>query len=127
MKTERILIVDDEAAIREMIAIALDLAGFEARVVELSWFGDQIVPLSLGGAFHSRRLSILSSQVGHVATAQRATVTRAQRMEYALSLLHDPALDCLISGESRFDTLPTLMPRLVERPGVVLCHRIAYP
>ena len=29
MKNERILIVDDEAAIREMIAIALDLAGFE--------------------------------------------------------------------------------------------------
>lgn len=29
MKAERILIVDDEAAIREMIGIALDLAGFE--------------------------------------------------------------------------------------------------
>ena len=29
MKNERILIVDDEIAIREMISIALDLAGFD--------------------------------------------------------------------------------------------------
>jgi|GWRWMinimDraft_11_1066019.scaffolds.fasta_scaffold06697_2 two-component system phosphate regulon response regulator PhoB len=34
MKNERILIVDDEAAIREMIAIALDLAGFECIEAE---------------------------------------------------------------------------------------------
>ena len=34
MKNERILIVDDEAAIREMIAIALDLAGFECLEAE---------------------------------------------------------------------------------------------
>lgn len=34
MKTERILIVDDEAAIREMIAIALDLAGFDCIEAE---------------------------------------------------------------------------------------------
>ncbi len=34
MKAERILIVDDEAAIREMIAIALDMAGFEVLEAE---------------------------------------------------------------------------------------------
>ena len=34
MKNERILIVDDEAAIREMIAIALDLAGFDCIEAE---------------------------------------------------------------------------------------------
>ena len=34
MKSERILIVDDEAAIREMIAIALDLAGFDTIEAE---------------------------------------------------------------------------------------------
>ncbi|MDF2446783.1 MAG: phosphate regulon transcriptional regulatory protein PhoB [Moraxellaceae bacterium] len=34
MSSDRILIVDDEAAIREMIAIALDLAGFETLQAE---------------------------------------------------------------------------------------------
>ncbi len=34
MKNERILIVDDEAAIREMISIALDLAGFDCIEAE---------------------------------------------------------------------------------------------
>ena len=34
MKSDRILIVDDEAAIREMISIALDLAGFDTIEAE---------------------------------------------------------------------------------------------
>ena len=40
------------------------LAGFEATIVELSWYGDQAVPLPLGEAFHARRLTLKSSQVG---------------------------------------------------------------
>ena len=40
------------------LEVALGLAGFEARITELSWFGDQQVSLPLGGAFHARRLTI---------------------------------------------------------------------
>ena len=46
---------------------ALELAGFEATIVELGWYGDRAVGLPLGEAFHSRRLRLISSQVGAVA------------------------------------------------------------
>lgn len=108
------------------LRLALDLAAAEATIVELSWFGDRDVTLPLGGAFHARRLTIKSSQVGHVAASQRARWDTARRMQLALSLLADPALDALITGESSFEELPEVMARLAQAPGDTLCHRIRY-
>ena len=67
-----------------------------------------------------------SSQVGNVAAAQRARWTRERRLDLALRLLADPALDVLITGEDRFEDLPRVMARLAEDPGDTLCHRIVY-
>jgi len=106
--------------------LALRLAAVEAAIVELSWFGDQTVPLSLGGAFHARRLTIRSSQVGRVAPSQRPRWDARRRMQLALTLLGDPVLDALITGESEFETLPDVMADLARSPGDALCHRIRY-
>jgi len=108
------------------LEIALELAAFEARIVELSWFGSQVVPLSLGGAFHAKRLTIASSQVGTIAPAQRARWDAGRRMQLALRLLADASLEALISGESGFETLPQVMAELATSPGDALCHRIRY-
>jgi 2-desacetyl-2-hydroxyethyl bacteriochlorophyllide A dehydrogenase len=108
------------------LELALDLAAFEGTIVEMSWYGSQAVAVPLGGAFHSQRLTIKSSQVGHVARPKRAEYDRNQRMALALSLLADPALDVLITGDSRFDDLPRTMARLADSPGDELCHRIRY-
>src|SRR5262245_19159060 len=110
----------------EGLALALDIAGIEATVVEMSWFGEGSVPLHLGGSFHSRRLTIKSSQVGQVASTQRARWDTRRRLALALSLLADDSLDVLITGESAFDEMPTVMARLATAPGDVLCHRIKY-
>ena len=108
------------------LALALELAGLEATIVELSWFGSQDVALPLGGAFHARRLTIVSSQVGRVAAAQRARWDSRRRMQLALRLLADPALDALVTGESGFESLPEVMATLARAPGDTLCHRIRY-
>jgi 2-desacetyl-2-hydroxyethyl bacteriochlorophyllide A dehydrogenase len=105
---------------------ALHLAGFESTVVDMSWYGDQLVTLPLGGAFHAERLTITSSQVGQVATSQRARWNHRRRMELALRMLADSTLDVLITGESRFDELPDVMMRLAASPDGTLCHRIRY-
>ena len=110
----------------EGLELALQLAGVEARIVELSWFGDRAVPLSLGRAFHARRLTILSSQVGRIAPSQRPRWDGRRRMQLVFSLLRDPTLDVLISGESAFEELPELMATLARAPGDTLCHRIRY-
>lgn len=111
----------------EGLATALRLAAFEATVLELSWYGERAVTVPLGGAFHARRLVLRSSQVGQVASAQRARWSHARRMALALSLLADPALDVLVSGATPFPELPALLARLAA-PGedAALCHRIDY-
>jgi 2-desacetyl-2-hydroxyethyl bacteriochlorophyllide A dehydrogenase len=108
------------------LTLALELAAFEATVVELSWYGDQAVTLGLGQAFHARRLTIASSQVGNVAPSQRPRWDTRRRMQLALRLLEASALDALISGESDFEELPGVMELLSTRPGDTLCHRVRY-
>ncbi len=108
------------------LATALELAGLEATVVELSWYGSLAPAVPLGEAFHSRRLTLKSSQVGAVAAAQRARWTTGRRLALALELLRDARLDALISGESDFDELPAALARLAAGSGYTLCHRIRY-
>jgi NADPH:quinone reductase-like Zn-dependent oxidoreductase len=108
----------------EGLVTALALAGSEATVVELSWYGDREVRLPLGGAFHARRLTLRSSQVGSLPPAELPRWTYRRRMALALRLLADERLDVLISGESAFADLPTTLPALAT--GDALCHRIRY-
>ena len=105
---------------------AIDALQFEGRVIELSWFGERPVPLMLGGAFHARRLSIRSSQVGHVAPARRAATTRRDRLAEALALLADPRLDRLITGEVDFADLAAEIPRLLAPGAPGIATRIRY-
>jgi NADPH:quinone reductase-like Zn-dependent oxidoreductase len=105
---------------------ALDLLAPEGTVLELSWYGDREVSLALGGAFHSGRLSIRSSQVGMVAPARRARRSFADRLGLALDLLRDPAFDVLLTGRSRFRELPQVLPRLSTGDLPALCHVIEY-
>lgn len=109
------------------LATALRIAGFEATVLEMSWYGNRAVSLPLGEAFHARRLCLRSSQVGTVAAAQRPRWTPRRRLALALELLADPVFDGLINAESPFDELPEVLARLADGPGETICHRIRYP
>ncbi|GKQ41844.1 zinc-binding alcohol dehydrogenase [Streptomyces sp. A012304] len=113
------------SATEQGLTRSLELLAAEGTVLELSWYGDRKVSLPLGEAFHSRRLVIRSSQVGTVSPA-RAHRTYADRLALALELLADPALDALITGESVFEELPTVMPRLTSGEIPALCHRVRY-
>jgi threonine dehydrogenase-like Zn-dependent dehydrogenase len=113
------------SATEQGLARSLELLSAEGTVLELSWYGDRQVSLPLGEAFHSRRLVIRSSQVGTVSPA-RANRTYADRLALALDLLADPALDVLITGESAFEELPEVMPRLASGEIPALCHRVRY-
>jgi NADPH:quinone reductase-like Zn-dependent oxidoreductase len=105
---------------------SLDLLAPEGTVLDLSWYGDAEVRLSLGGAFHTGRLGLRASQVGTVSPARSARRTTADRLALALDLLRDPAFDVLITGESRFDELPGVMARLASGSLPALCHTITY-
>ena len=102
---------------------SLDLLAPEGTVIDLSWYGDAEVRLSLGGAFHSRRLGIRASQVGTLSPAVSGRRTSADRLALALDLLRDPAFDALLTGQSRFGELPDVMARLASgQPAGALPH-----
>jgi threonine dehydrogenase-like Zn-dependent dehydrogenase len=105
---------------------SLELLAPEGTVIDLSWYGDREVRLSLGGDFHSRRLGIRASQVGTVSPARSASRTTADRLALALELLRDPAFDLLVTGQSRFCELPDVMTRLAAGSLPALCHTITY-
>jgi threonine dehydrogenase-like Zn-dependent dehydrogenase len=108
------------------LARSLELLAAEGEVVELSWYGDRPVRVPLGEAFHAKRLTIRSSQVGTV-SPRRARRGYAGRMALALRLLADPRFDALVTAEHPFEELPTLLPRLVDGTLPALCLRLRYP
>lgn len=109
------------------LAIALDCAADEGTVLELSWYGAGDVAVPLGGAFHSRRLKLISSQVGKVAPSHRPTWTHRQRLAAAIEFLADTRLDALFAPPVKFDDLPALLPKILAPGSGVLCQRIDYP
>jgi len=108
------------------LCTSLQLAGADATLLELSWFGDVPVSLPLGAAFHARRLCLRSSQVGTVSPRARARFDHRARLALALELCQDPLLDRLIDAESRFENLPESMPQLLLAGGGSLGHRLRY-
>ena len=106
--------------------IAIDCAGMEATVVELSWYGDREVPTRLGGTFHSQRLRLQSSQVGQVSPGRRPRWSYRRRIEMALGLLADPALDTLVADEIAFADAPTELPRILASSAAGLAPVIRY-
>ncbi|MEO0931085.1 MAG: zinc-binding alcohol dehydrogenase [Pseudomonadota bacterium] len=104
---------------------AINTAGIEARIVEASWYGAQSVRVSLGGRFHQRRLQLISSQVGRIPAKRATRWTYQRRLAKALSLLSDPRLDALISGETAFDALAAEYGDILMDP-TTLCHRVRY-
>ncbi|MPZ36610.1 MAG: dehydrogenase [Rhizobiales bacterium] len=109
------------------LATALRIAGEEAVVIELSWYGSGDVAAPLGQAFHSQRLRLISSQVGKVAASHRPRWTHQQRMAAALALLGDPALDALIAPSFEFAELPERLPGLLAVDADARCPLIRYP
>lgn len=105
---------------------ALTIAGFEATITELSWFGTAAAVLPLGEAFHSQRLTLRASQVGQVSPRRRPRWSHRRRLQTALALLTDPRLDLLIDGESAFAALPGVMRSLADGSLPALCHRIRF-
>lgn len=109
------------------LVAALNLAGEEATVLELSWYGADEVAVPLGAAFHSRRLKLVSSQVGKVAPSHRARWTHSRRLAAAIDLLGDPRLDALLAPAIEFRDLPARLPDILGAPSGVLCQIVSYP
>ena len=82
--------------------------------------------LRLGSDFHSRRLTVRSSQVGAVSPARRDSRSTADRLALALRLLADPAFDALLAGPTPFAELPETMAALAATGSSGRCQLVSY-
>ena len=105
---------------------SLDCVADEGRIIEASWFGDLNVSLPLGEAFHSRRLRIISSQVGAVPRTHREQWTPKKRIQKALDHLGDERFDSLITGEIAFTEAPKKLPDVFAGGSSELMTAIRY-
>jgi threonine dehydrogenase-like Zn-dependent dehydrogenase len=105
---------------------ALSVAGNEATVVELSWYGNKSVPARLGQAFHSQQLKLLSCQVGHIESSHRPRWDYQRRLAAAMSMLADERLDCLLETPIHFANLPEELPNILKPGADRLCQVIDY-
>jgi threonine dehydrogenase-like Zn-dependent dehydrogenase len=117
-------IVVHASASEQGLARALELLVPEGVCVELSWYGDRRVSVPLGEWFHSRRLTIRSSQVGTVSPNRPHSYAR--RLAVALDLLADPRFDALVTSECHFGELPAALPKLISCEPSALCLRVTY-
>ncbi|MEL6178848.1 MAG: zinc-binding alcohol dehydrogenase, partial [Myxococcota bacterium] len=101
---------------------ALDAVGLEGRVVELSWYGDGTTTLALGGAFHSQRKQIISSQVSHIPSHRRARWDHQRRKRLVFRLLADSAWDACVTSTSPLEGVPDWFASAQRG----LAHRIDY-
>jgi hypothetical protein len=120
-------VVFHASATQAGLATALRLAGDEASVIELSWYGAAEVTAPLGQAFHSRRLRLISSQVGQVAPSHRPRWSYRRRLAAALGLLRDDALEVLVARPIDFYELPAALPKILAPSSDVLCPLVRYP
>jgi 2-desacetyl-2-hydroxyethyl bacteriochlorophyllide A dehydrogenase len=82
---------------------ALNSVAFGGTVVVASWYGTKTVPLMLGGAFHRRRLRIVSSQVSTIDAALQPRWTHQRRLALASQLLSELELTSLITHRFPID------------------------
>ncbi|WP_127092002.1 zinc-dependent alcohol dehydrogenase [Aquabacter cavernae] len=120
-------VVFHASATSQGLRTALACCGTEASLVEVSWYGDEDVTVGLGGPFHCKRLKLISSQVGALPPSRRPRWTRRRRLEKALALLADDALDALITGEVAFDDLPHALDRIFTGAPDEVATLVRYP
>ena len=105
---------------------AVSCAGFESRIVEMSWYGRASPVVPLGGAFHSKRLQLISSQVGAVSPLRRPRWSYERRLAKALALLDHEKFDALLTHLVAFDDAAMLLPDLFDHSVDALGITITY-
>jgi len=119
-------IVFHTSATSEGLATALTSAGLEASIVEMSWYGSAQTSVPLGGAFHSKRLRLISSQVGSVSPTRRVRWSHQRRLAKALTLLDDHRYDTLLTHDVPFSSVVEVLPGLFNRSTDALGITINY-
>jgi 2-desacetyl-2-hydroxyethyl bacteriochlorophyllide A dehydrogenase len=106
---------------------ALDALVFGGTCVVCSWYGTKPVELRLGGAFHRRRLRIVSSQVSTIDAALQPRWTHQRRLALARDLLPGLKLSSLISHRIPLERAAEAFALVDQHPDQTVQVVLTYP
>ena len=100
-------VIFNTSAKQEGLQYCIDHLNPEGRVIELSWYGNTKIILSLGDNFHYKRLKLISSQVSKISPLAPVDTTYLSRKQLAEAVLVDESFDKLIADFVAFDNSPS--------------------
>ncbi len=95
---------------------AIDVVGYDGRIVVGSWYGSKRAAIDLGGRFHRDRIDIVSSQVSTIAPELRGRWDRERRTDAALDRLTRIDADALVTDRVPFERAAEAYELLDESP-----------
>lgn len=105
---------------------ALDVVGFDGRIVVGSWYGSKQSRLDLGGSFHRDRIDITSSQVSTIAPELRGRWSKERRTQTTLDSLRRLDHEALITDTIPFERAGDAYARLDEAGGDTVQVLLSY-
>lgn len=115
-EADRFDLVFHTSATADGLQWGIDMSGLEARIIEMSWYGQQEVKLDLGATFHFGRIRILSSQVSHIARSATPRFDQQRRKSLVFRLLADPVLQSFLGNVIPFSESPDFFQGLRSKP-----------
>jgi 2-desacetyl-2-hydroxyethyl bacteriochlorophyllide A dehydrogenase len=106
---------------------AIENVTFGGTLIVASWYGTKTVPLHLGGAFHRRRLKLVSSQVSTIDSALQPRWTHARRLAVARDLLGSLELRRLISQRFSIEDAADAYALVDQSPQEAVQVVLTYP
>jgi threonine dehydrogenase-like Zn-dependent dehydrogenase len=110
----------------ETLDDALEVAGYDSRVIVGSWYGTKRAPLDLGGRFHRDRITVESSQVSTLDPELRGRWDKQRRLRTAMDALRDVPVERVISHRIPFANAPRAYRLLDENPEDALQVLLTY-
>jgi 2-desacetyl-2-hydroxyethyl bacteriochlorophyllide A dehydrogenase len=100
----------------QALTTALDLVGYNGRILIGSWYGQKEAALNLGGAFHRDHIQIRSSQVSHIAPQWAGRWDKPRRLQVAWQQLQQQQPAQLISHRLPLHQAAEAYQRLHDAP-----------
>ena len=107
--------------------LAIDAAAFGGAVIVSSWYGQDPVALNLGGAFHRRRIRLVSSQVSSIDPSLQPRWTPARRLGLARDLLSSLTLAPIITHRVPFGRAAEAYALIANHPDETTQVVLTYP
>ena len=102
----------------------MDCTDLDTKVCVLSWYGNQQSKIKMGENCFSRRINIIFSQVGNMASYKLRKFDNLKRRSLALSMLNDDDLDMLLdNSEITLKDLPSFFEKEYTKG---LCKVVRY-